>query len=150
MLRHFSKEVFKSLLYWESRLGKRLETGSYPVTGWKRMELLEHFPTLQFWDAVRSVMPREVLCVFPVPQQCTAVTLPYFPKDVGWHSNYYCLSSHRENTQVHVGSRRINSSPNSVAHGNNTITFPQSIGQAVPSLRQVIFFPLIIHRVHAD
>lgn len=66
VLWHFPKEVFKPLLCWESRLDKRLETGAYPVKGWKRKGLLEPFPTLQFFSAVGSVSPEKffVLSLF--------------------------------------------------------------------------------------
>lgn len=66
VLWHFPKEVFKPLLCWESRLDKRLETGAYPVKGWKRKGLLEPFPILQFFGAVGSVSPEKffVLSLF--------------------------------------------------------------------------------------
>lgn len=66
VLWHFPKEVFKPLLCWESRPGKRLETGSFPALRWKRKDLLELFPALQFLGAVGSVSPEKffVLSLF--------------------------------------------------------------------------------------
>lgn len=66
VLWHFPKEVFKPLLYWESRLGKHLETNSFRAVGWKRKDLLELFPTLQFLGTVENVSPEKffVLSLF--------------------------------------------------------------------------------------